>query len=286
MEDRRAAAVWASFCGDALALGVHWEYDARALRQRFGRLEGPVEPPAGHYHAGRKAGDFTHYGDQALVLLASLAAGGAFVPTDFMARWRRLFADYSGYRDGATRAVLANLAAGADPLAAGSQSLDLAGAARIAPLLWALADDPPALLLAAREQTRLTHATPAVMDAAEFFARAALFILEGQAPAAALAAAGRFPYATRELAGWLAQGLASAGEESETVIARLGQACPVAGAFPSVVHLVARHGEDLAVALVENAMAGGDSAGRGLLVACSWAPPTAWPPFPPAGSRG
>jgi ADP-ribosylglycohydrolase len=35
--------------------------------------------------------------------------------------------------------------------------------------------------------------------------------------------------------------------------------------MPGVVHLLARHGRDLAGCLTENVMAGGDSAARGLL---------------------
>jgi ADP-ribosylglycohydrolase len=42
--------------------------------------------------------------------------------------------------------------------------------------------------------------------------------------------------------------------------------CETSAAFPSVVHLIGKYENNLKEALVENAMAGGDSAGRGLLV--------------------
>jgi ADP-ribosylglycohydrolase len=42
--------------------------------------------------------------------------------------------------------------------------------------------------------------------------------------------------------------------------------CEVEAAFPSVIHLIAKYENNLKEALVENVMAGGDSAGRGLLV--------------------
>jgi ADP-ribosylglycohydrolase len=45
-----------------------------------------------------------------------------------------------------------------------------------------------------------------------------------------------------------------------------GQMCEVEAAFPCVVHLIARYENDLKEGLIENAMAGGDSAGRGLIV--------------------
>ena len=44
----------------------------------------------------------------------------------------------------------------------------------------------------------------------------------------------------------------------------LGQMCEIEAAFPSVIHLIARYEENLSQALIANAMAGGDSAGRGL----------------------
>jgi len=41
--------------------------------------------------------------------------------------------------------------------------------------------------------------------------------------------------------------------------------CEIEAAFPCVVHLIARYEENLSQALIQNAMAGGDSAGRGLV---------------------
>ena len=42
--------------------------------------------------------------------------------------------------------------------------------------------------------------------------------------------------------------------------------CEIEAAFPCVVHLISKYESDLKTAIVENAMAGGDSAGRGLIV--------------------
>jgi ADP-ribosylglycohydrolase len=41
--------------------------------------------------------------------------------------------------------------------------------------------------------------------------------------------------------------------------------CEVEAAFPCVIHLIARYENNLKEGLIENAMAGGDSAGRGLI---------------------
>ncbi len=42
--------------------------------------------------------------------------------------------------------------------------------------------------------------------------------------------------------------------------------CEIEAAFPCLVHLIARYEDNLKEGLIENAMAGGDSAGRGLMV--------------------
>ena len=99
------AMVWASFAADALALGVHWIYSIKRIARDFGLIETLLDPGPQSYHAAKHRGDFTHYGDQAFVLLESLAARGAFDPQDFSLRWRELF---NGYHDQATKATLGN----------------------------------------------------------------------------------------------------------------------------------------------------------------------------------
>ncbi len=46
----------------------------------------------------------------------------------------------------------------------------------------------------------------------------------------------------------------------------MGQSCYTPGAFPSVIQLIARYESDLKEALIQNVMAGGDSAARGMAV--------------------
>ena len=42
--------------------------------------------------------------------------------------------------------------------------------------------------------------------------------------------------------------------------------CEIDAAFPCVIHLITKYEDNLREGLIENAMAGGDSAGRGLTV--------------------
>jgi len=266
MSDNATAMVLASFIGDALALGPHWEYDPEALVRRFGQVAGYTTPDPDGYHGGRKAGELTHYGDQTLILLRSLADRKGFDIDDFAAKWRQRMASYDGYIDGATRMTLKIFDFGESPENSGSNSNDLAGASRVAPLVFTLRHDLPALVEAARAQTKMTHNHAQVIEAAEFFARAAWALLSGKSLDAALDSAAEAGYASAPVERWLALGRESAGEETVAAIGRFGRSCHIDEAMPGVIHLLVRYGDDLRTGLVQNVMAGGDSAARGMLV--------------------
>jgi len=61
-------------------------------------------------------------------------------------------------------------------------------------------------------------------------------------------------------------GLATQGQDTRKTIAGFGQMCSVGAALPATIHLIVSYENDLKAALVENVMAGGDSAARGMLV--------------------
>ena len=260
--------VWYSLVGDALSLGPHWIYDQGEIGAKLGRIGGYHAPLSG-YHPGKQAGDFTHYGDQTMLLLRSVAGCGAFDLNDFASRWRAFWDDPAApsYRDAATRATLGNLQGGRPVNAAGSPSSDMGGASRIAPLFLLDWGDPAELFAAARAQTSFTHADPAVGAAAEFFARVAHAVGQGSPIPAALAAAATQPTAG-DAPRWLAAALATSKSpmSDRAALSQHGLTCDVGDAFPAVCHLLLRFPDDPASALCENAMAGGDSAARGLLL--------------------
>ncbi|ROQ92327.1 ADP-ribosylglycohydrolase family protein [Desulfosoma caldarium] len=267
MDEKRQGMLWAAFAADALALGAHWIYDPKAIQERFGRLERYVTPGPNSYHPGKSAGDFTHYGDQMLVLLESVAACRArFDLQDFASRWRKLFANYTGYVDKATKGTLQRFAEGYGPEASGSASTDLAGAARIGPILYAMPDDPQACVAAARAQTAMTHNNAMVVEAAAYWTVVTQEVLVGKHPQDALESALQKLSLPELFASWVRHGLESASMETEAAVLDFGQSCAVDGALPSVVHCIARYAEDLREGLIQNVMVGGDSAGRGLLV--------------------
>ena len=266
MQDKAEAMVLASFAADSLALGAHWIYDIDAIDRKLGRVEGLLKPLENSFHATKDLGEFTHYGDQTLVLLESIVACSGFDIDDFARRWKKLFETYNGYVDKATKATLANFASGKKPEESGSSSSDLAGAARIAPLVYRYRNDLGELLSSAKTQTAMTHGNPSVIDASDFFARVVWRVLEGETPLSALREVGEVHFRESVLEQWTAKGIESALSDTRSAILKFGQSCDVEHAFPSVVHLIGKYEGNLREALVENVMAGGDSAGRGLVV--------------------
>ena len=253
-----------SFFGDALALGPHWIYDTAKIACLYPGGIREYDDPRSAYHPGKSAGDFTHLGDQTLALLESLADHGGSLaawPADWRAWAERVREDKSSYLDGATRGTLENLAAGKRQP---SDSGELAGAARIAPLFAVHGDIVP-LVAAARAQTALTHGDPRVIDAAEFLARAAFAVGEGAEFAEAFEESGFFPYSALPASDWLMVARHAAGDLAEHATA-LGLGCDIAGAFPITLALALCHEDDPEEGLSANAMLGGDSASRGLLL--------------------
>jgi len=263
MKDKIKAAVLGSFIADALALGVHWVYNTRVIDKKFGRIDGYLNPLTS-FHKGKRAGEQTHYGDQMQVLMESIATVPGFDFEDFSGRWQTLFESYTGYLDGATKDTLHNLSVGKDINSCGSASDDLAGASRIAPLFSVYPDDLENLVAAARRQTAFTHNNADVTAAAEFLARTTAAVLAGANPLEAVDSVVDGYFKGGVIETLVMDGLDSQEMDTRQVIADFGQACSVEAALPGVIHLIARYTDNFKEALVENIMAGGDSAARGM----------------------
>jgi ADP-ribosylglycohydrolase len=266
MGEKPKAMVFASFAADSLALGVHWIYNTNVIDKKFGRVETYLQPVRPTYHPKKVLGEFTHYGDQTMTLLESVSACSGFDLDDFSQRWQSLFENYEGYVDKASKGTLENIESGKSTSQAGSESDDLAGASRIAPLVYVYRDEPEKLTASATAQTAFTHNNLEVIKSAEFFSTVAYQVLKGASPVSAIESVKEAQFNLDPFSKWIETGLQSADQDSRQAILDLGQMCETAAAFPGVIHLIAKYENDLKQALVENVMAGGDSAGRGLIV--------------------
>jgi ADP-ribosylglycohydrolase len=255
----------AALVADSLCLGPHWIYEQEEIAEAFPKGIQKFEDPIAVYHKGKVAGDLTHYGDQAVMLKRSLEKRGGFDAEGWREDWVAAMREYGGYVDGASRETLKS--EGESP----SGSDDLGGAARIAPILdlgLPLGDTIDAV----REQTKLTHGDPAVADAAEFFARAVHAVKDGTLFEDALsAAADGGIYRKLEVEDHLDKALKWRDEPFPKVAKKLGQACGVDNAFPLALYFLLRPETDFEKTIGDNAMAGGDSSARGMLIALMYA---------------
>ena len=266
MQDNARAMVLASFAADSLALGVHWIYDASKIATEYGRVETFIKPKEDSYHPTKDKGEFTHYGDQQLVLLESVAVKNGFDLNDFSERWQGFFQDYNGYFDAATKGTLRKFSKGNSPHDSGSPSDDLAGASRIAPLVLCYSNNLDELVETAKVQTRMTHRDPLTVRCAEFFARVAWKNLRGTPPATAVTEVTEETFPETIIAEWVEEGLDSMNMDSVAAIGSFGQSCHTSDVFPQVIHLIAKYENDLREGLIQAVMAGGDNAARGMAV--------------------
>jgi len=255
--DKRLGLVLASWIADSLSLGVHWIYDTDELEAKFGYVDRFYAPGADSYHPNKRAGELGHVGDQSLTLASFLYENKEWNQTSFMEAWLAMWPNYSDYFDHATKSTLANIESGASLISAGSYSNELAGPARIAPLVAFLGDQPEKdVVEAAVQQTVLTHNSPETIESTTFLATAAYRLMHGGELVETIEATA--PAASLEKAKAVLD-LGAVG-----AIAQLGQSCTSVKAVPGVIYLALKFGDDLPKAFSENAMAGGDNCARAL----------------------
>jgi ADP-ribosylglycohydrolase len=99
-----------AFIGDALALGPHWIYDTSKIKKEFGKINGIVKPLEDTFHKTKKKGEFTHYGDQMLMLAEYIIKNKEdFIKEDFLKFYFKWMQSYDGYLDHATKETLSNV---------------------------------------------------------------------------------------------------------------------------------------------------------------------------------
>jgi len=257
LKNKISGLLFGSYCADALSLGVHWIYDSQELVKKHGRVTEYKAPGSDSYHPHKQAGDQGHVGDQSLCLLNFLSREKKWDLSKFMEDWLSMWPDYNDYIDGATKATLANVQNQADKTQGGSDSVEIAGPARIAPLIAFLSNSSESeVVKAAVEQTVLTHRSKEAEETAIFLAQAGYRLMHG---------ANLHDTLNETAPEWALEKAKSVlSENAVDAISKLGPACSISSALPSVLYLATKHGDDIEAAFIENAIAGGDNCARGL----------------------
>lgn len=273
--DRIAGAVWGQFVGDAFCLGSHWIYDPHEMKRRF--PEGPrgfEQPEEGQYHFGRQPGDFTHYGDAALLLLRSLVERTHFDAADFGSRFVAMVGSpgYLGYRDHAARGTLANYRVFREQhsneiysFQDGADDDQPATVSRLAPLVahsFRTAD----FLQQVERATRVCQNNELAVAYAKGYALILKELLGGSGLQQGLGRVAEQLPEQAPVALAVGQALAAARLPVVEATARIGQSCPLRNSVPAALQCALHHEGEFGAAMLANAAAGGDSAGRGAMV--------------------
>lgn len=254
-----------SLLGDRLALGPHWLYDPLEIDASFPAGLRRPEAPRSPYHVGKQAGDQTHYGDQAKLLAEVVRRESSWSDAAWREAWFGFWKTSSSYQDKATRQTLARHLAG-DP--GPSDSDELGGAARLAAVfhLDPAGTRPDVVIAAARAQAALTHGAPVVAGAAEFLTKMVYLLRDGNDMESAMQKANAAVPGYHPGADILAVRGVSMAVSPRLAGARFGLHCGIAAALPFTLWLARRFEGAPAEALAANALAGGDSAARGLVL--------------------
>ena len=245
--DRVEGMIWGQFLGDAMCLGTHWIYNLEDLKTFYPDLKGFEQPRAGHYHAGKKPGELTHYGEAALVLLESVAENGGLDIADYCQRFFSHFAspDYRGYLDSATRGTIENAkldAAGLPPESfnyqAGADDDQLATATSLAPVVaryW----KSPDLAQQVERVTRVRQNHPRSVAYMQVYAQILVELLAGTDLHSAIhrvqESAGKSPEFGDELTQRFKDVFERKHLSTTEATAQLGQSCPLKNSFPSAL---------------------------------------------------
>lgn len=280
--DRISGAVWGQFVGDAFCLGSHWIYDLGELEERFpGGPKGFEEPAAGHYHAGKRPGDFTHYGDGALLLLRSLLERARFDVSDFGSRFVSLIESpgYTGYRDHAARDTAANYRAfrelhpdDAYGYQNGADDDQPASITRLAPLVARYFRNSDLAGIVERA-TRVCQNNARAVAYNQTHASILQMLFNGSTLDDAVRQAAEHAAQTGAegvlLAGQIEAAVAGSNLSVTEATLKFGQSCPLAGSFPAALHCALHNADDFGGALRATSAVGGDNAARGAMIG-SW----------------
>lgn len=258
MNDKEQGLLVGAFLGDSLALGAHWIYDTNVIDEKLGRITELVDPLA-KYHPNRSAGEQTHYGDQMFLFYKHLKLRGGLYAAEYLKTWIDFFDNYDGYKDHAMSETKENLSLGKSP--SGSGSTDLSGVFYVPPLIIAGGPDSNV-----NEAVQMTHNSSEVISSANFLAQILTDVLNNIKPISSIKKILSSDSLSSELSVLVQNGLESIGQNTRETIKAFGQSCPADKGIPGVIHLIGTYENDFENGLIENVMAGGDSAARGIFI--------------------
>ncbi len=260
---------------DAACLGMHWIYDPEQIEKIAHRHGGnsaftPVDPKnyegvKGYFaHAGRTLGMLTQYGETLRLAIQSMNANdGVFDVAAYQGTFAAFFGPggaYQGYIDRVTRGALENI--GKEQSPSGIDDDQNPAITRLPAIVARYYDDEnlTEILTKAMQVTNVNDVAAAYSNA---FADVLMRVMRDEPLDTALDAAAEA--ADDLIKADLKLALTSTGTNAVDFAGEIGRACHLPTAGP-VMFYILKHSGSYREAVEQNIRAGGDNAGRAILI--------------------
>lgn len=260
---------------DAASLGVHWIYDPKRIEEIAAHRDGqtsftPIDAhnfegvPAYFAHGARSDGDLSQYGEVLWLAIGSILTEHGFDVAAYQESFAAHFGPggaFVGYIDRPTGGTLENIA-GEVLAPSGIDDDQLPATARL-PAIMAVYSGKSNAMDMVKAAMEVTNVNDVAWAYSEVFAGLIDRLLGGAELQSALkAAADRADPSIRET---LVQALETPEISSTNYAEVNGRACHLPMAAPLIFHIL-KHSQSYREAVERNNLAGGDSAGRSILI--------------------
>ena len=278
-----AGTILGALVADAASVGFHWLYDQKRIKDIAPDYPEFRNPPPSDYndvpgyyaHGLKKAGEFSQYGEQAMVLLRSLVANGGKYDKG---HYEKLFCEhfgyggqYVGYIDHPTRDTLNNVAGMGSEITKnndknrnfhGADDEQLPALAKL-PALIAVYQGKSQLNEVVESSIRVTNNNNLAVEFGLFSASIIETVLQGQTIETAILDSCK--KVAPHISEVTQKAISLTPEDNLTVTSKFGTSCKLVYGFPSVIHN-ALTSDSYTTAIRKNIYAGGDSCGRAMLL--------------------
>lgn len=272
---RNSEMLLGALVSDAAALGLHWLYDPDRIAEIAARQEGRsaftavdaanFEGVPGYFaHSGRRSGMLTQYGEVLrLAIQSMIAKDGAFDVASYQEAFVAHFGPggtYQGYIDRPTRAALSNIADERTP--SGLDDDQNPAVARLPAILAGYhgRDNLSDVMMQSMQVTNINDIAAAYSSV---FADVLSRVMRDEPLGASLEAA--MTSADVTIKDELSDALATLNTNSTEYAGAVGRACHLPTSGPVMFHIL-KHSQSYHDAVERNILAGGDSAGRSILI--------------------
>ena len=279
MNSRQKDSALGVLVADAAALGLHWLYDLERMHQVVADNEPCFfTPNADHYegqvgyfaHAGKLAGEQSHYGESYLLNLLHLSEQGKFNTQIFQQQFISTFGpggSYIGYIDSPTRQSLQNLQelASNDDANTAHSGADDHQIPALTPVSALCASYPANELTDAEIENaiRVTNNNDLAVNCGLYFSKILQAVLNGNSIADSFANAAE--HAPDEIKENITKALNMPATDLDTAATLFGQVCGLEETMPLTAYILS-NSSNYKQAIEMNILAGGDSCGRAVML--------------------